>query len=116
MQKEDVRIETKKLQQLGYSLAVILPAKWLRKFHLNRSDEIDLVITDNVILVIDQNVDFDADILKGDLSLAQKVWDAKEKLDQLRWFKKLSPEKRAKIQKAVKKADKELDECKGELI
>jgi len=108
-----VKIEQKNHHQIGNSLGVILPAQWLRKFRLMKNDAVDLVILDDMIVVIDRSVDFDAEILKKELDLAQKTWDLKEEQDEIEWFKKLSPKERAKIRKMREEAKKAFGELEG---
>lgn len=103
-----MEIETKRLQKVGDSIAVILPVRWLRKFCLTKGTSVYLVVMHDAIIIVDRNCDFNADFMKTELDLAQKTWDARDDKKQTHWFNKLFPEEQAKIRKSWEETNKDL--------
>ncbi len=94
-----INIETKRLQKVGDSIAVILPNKWLREFYLEKGDLVDLVVMKGAIVVIDRSADFKEDNIKAELETAQRLWDEKEDRQHTRWLNALTPEERVQLRK-----------------
>jgi antitoxin component of MazEF toxin-antitoxin module len=103
-----LEIETKKLQKVGDSIAVILPTRWLRRFCLSKGKEVDLVMMNDAILIIDRSTDFNSKSIKAELDLAQKNWDEKADRKEARLLNKLSPEEQAAVRKMREQTTKDL--------
>jgi hypothetical protein len=90
----------KKLIQLANTLVVTIPNKdFIEKFHLRKGDVVDMLVTDDMVLIKVRDIEFNADILKDELELAEVTLELKAKSEDLRIIKKLSPEERAEVRK-----------------
>ena len=106
----------KKLIQLANTLVVTIPNKeFLEKFHLKKGDVVDMIMTDDVILIKDQSVDVSADIIKDELELVEVTLELKAKSDDLRLLKTLTPAERAESMKTRRELAGEA-ELSGDIV
>ena len=92
-----VEIIHKRIHQIGDSAGVILPAHWLRKFHLKKGNKIRLIITDNLIGILDLMVDLDETRLKEEFDAVKKTWALMDERNDLRWIKKRTSKELAQL-------------------
>jgi len=111
-----VQIVEKKLIQLSKALCITLPQDWLRRFFLTKGGIVNLIVTDEAIVIVDTSTSFNAESIKVELDEAQKQWIKKEERKEQEWFNKLSPKEQIQVKKnweETEKAWKTLEEGNG---
>jgi hypothetical protein len=109
-----VQIVERKLIQHSGALCISINQDWLKRFRLHKGDTVDLLLMKDAILIVDRTTDFNADNIKAELDLAQKIWIEKEDREMIRWFNKLSVEEQAKVRKNWEEF--KLEKGEGEII
>jgi antitoxin component of MazEF toxin-antitoxin module len=98
-----VEILRKKIDKLGTSKAITLPAHWLNQSGLTLKDTVELIVTENYLLIKDCRNPIMNELLNDEVVLLYNL-------------EKLRNEKVVQAQEWFKKAEKELDSGPGESI
>jgi hypothetical protein len=107
-----IRLSTRKLILLNNILVVTLPSDWTRRFKLIKGDSVDMLITENALVLFDGRQDFEVKELQQEIDEALYEWEKEKEETELEWMR-LTPEEKAEVLRLraeLEKADEELDE------
>jgi antitoxin component of MazEF toxin-antitoxin module len=93
-----IRLSERNLIGLANVLCVTLPQDWVRRFKLIKGDKVQMLITDNALVIFDGKQDFEVKELTREINDAIEAWKEEEEQKTTEWMQ-LTPEEKSKILK-----------------